>query len=54
MLPYTAVDLITAMDREFAFEGELGATQTRGANVLRRSRRMLLTAAVTLITTTRR
>lgn len=55
MLPYTAVDLITSMDRTFAFEDTpCDPPRPSCKRALHRSRQILLAAAITLIATTRR
>lgn len=55
MLPYTAVDLITTMDRAFGFE-DTPADRVRPSreHTLRRSRRILLAAIFTLTGIARR
>ncbi len=55
MLPYTAVDLITSMDRAYGFE-DIPADPTRCSRdqTVRRSRQILLAAAITLTALARR
>lgn len=53
MLPYTAIDAITAMDRTFAFDDYAPDATNRHGEKLRRSRQMLIAAAMTLLATTR-
>lgn len=52
MLPYTAVDMITTMDRTFAFDDNAPAPATCNDHAMRRSRQMLLAAAITFFATT--
>lgn len=55
MLPYTAVDLITSMDRTFGFEDvACDAPRPSCKQALHRSRQILLAAAITLTGLARR